>query len=77
MRKREPDSISLHKVLSGQSFREDEAITDRQATNICSDPARRGDWGQRALKDQSETWEAHLGESQLNSLRESITAGWP
>lgn len=33
---------------------------------MCSDPARRGDWGQRAPKDQSGIWEARQGESQLN-----------
>lgn len=77
MRKRESDSASLRKVLSGQSFREDEAITDREATNICSDSAQRGGWGQRAPKDQSGTWEAHYGESQLNNPRESITGDWP
>src|SRR5690606_12440695 len=43
----------------------------------CSDLARRGDWGQRAPTDQSGTWETPCGESQLNTLRESITGGWP
>ncbi len=77
MRQREPDSASLHEVQSGQSFRDDEAITNRQATNIRSDSAQRGDWGQRAPKDQSVTWEAHFGEYQHNSSHESITVVWP
>lgn len=76
MRKRESDSASLRKVLSGQLFRESEAITGRQATNTCSVPAQRGGWGQRAPKDQSGTWEAQYGESQLNNAWESITTGW-
>lgn len=76
MRKREPDSSSLRKVLSGQSFGEGEAITAREATNICSDPTQRGGWGQRAPKDQLGTWEAQFGESQLNNAWESITTGW-
>lgn len=44
---------------------------------MCSDPARRGGWGQRAPKDQSGTWEAHAGESQLNARWESITVKRP
>lgn len=51
MRKREPDSSSLRKVLSGQSFGEGAAITAREATSICSDPTQRGggDSGHRTI----------------------------
>jgi len=44
---------------------------------MCSDPARRGDWGQRAPTDQLGTWEDRRGESQLNERWESITITWP
>jgi len=77
MRKREPVSASLHILPSGQPPEKGEALTDRQATNKCSDPTRRGERGQRAPKDQSGTWEARRGESQLNAHGESITSERP
>lgn len=54
-----------------------EANTRCEATSKCNIAIPRGDCGQQAPTDQSGTWEARSGESQLNAVGESITERWP
>jgi hypothetical protein len=77
----EPDSASLHKAKAANLPELLKPAIDEEATSKSTRRAFRGDWGQRAGKDQSRILGDPAGGAgnQANGPRESITEGtaWP